>query len=387
MSNSSSPPVRRAGSLAVLLLVGLSGCGEPAEQSASEPAVRVRVAEVTTQTVAETIRGIGTLRALQTVELRPEISGTVVAISFEEGGQVAEGALLFQLDIRKLEQELNARLAALEAAHARLENAERERVRVERLFERQVTTEDARDQAVTDLRAARAEVQRLESEVRLHRERLDDAQIRAPFPGRISEALVDEGDYVESGAMLGTLYRSDMLVIEFTLPERHSGRIETGQSVDITVTAYPERTFHAVTTFVSPSVREDGRDFLVKGRLDNSDALLKPGTFATAVLTVDERQDALVVPEEALIATREGYLVFVVNDDNRAERRDVEIGLRNPGVAQITRGLAPGERVIRTGHMRVADGSPLTIAGEQQTAQDGGTAVAADGDGDTETGS
>jgi len=384
MSNSTSPSARRAGGITALLLAVLTGCGGAPAQSGEEPAVRVRAAEVRAQTLAETVRGIGTLRALQTVELRPEISATVTEIPFEEGGQVEAGALLFKLDTRKLEDELNARIAALEAARARLDNAERERARVERLFERQVTTEDARDQAVTDLRAARAEVQRLQSEVSLYRERLDDASIRAPFPGRISEALVDEGDYVQAGAMLATLYRSDALEIEFTLPERHSGRIERGQSVDLTVTAYPERSFHAVTSFVSPSVREDTRDFLVKARLDNPQALLKPGTFATAVLTVNERRNALVVPEEALIATREGYIVFVVDADGRAERREVEVGLRNPGVAQVTRGLELGERVVRTGHMRVADGSPLSIAGEQAGEETGdGTAVAADGDGET----
>lgn len=348
----------------LLLAVLLTACGGQQQESIGEPAVRVRVAQVETRTLADTVRGIGTLRAVQTVELRPEISGTVTRIDFEEGGQVAGDALLFELDTRKLAEERNARQAELEAARARRENAERELARIERLFEQRVATEDARDQAATELRAARAEVQRLESEVALTRERLEDARLRAPFAGRISDALVDPGDYVQSGALLATLYRTDALEIDFTLPERHAGRIETGQSVDLTVTAYPERTFHAVTTFVSPSVSDATRDFLVKARLDNPDALLKPGTFATAVLTVDRRKDALVIPEAALIATREGYIVFRVNDAGRAERREVSVGLRNPGIAQITAGLEAGDRVVRTGHMRVADGVPLSIAEE-----------------------
>jgi membrane fusion protein (multidrug efflux system) len=82
------------------------------------------------------------------------------------------------------------------------------------------------------------------------------------------------------------------------------------------------------------------------------------------VLTVDRRQDALVVPEESLIATREGYIVFRVDEAGRAERREVSVGLRNPGIAQITAGLEPGDRVVRTGHMRVADGVPLNIAAD-----------------------
>ncbi|MFW6092702.1 MAG: efflux RND transporter periplasmic adaptor subunit [Pseudomonadota bacterium] len=353
---------RRSGVAALLMLV-LAGCGGGAPEATEEPAVRVHASEVTERTLTETVQGIGTLRALQTVELRPEIAGRITRIAYDEGGRVAQDDLLFELDIRKLTQELEASRAALEAADARQENAERELARVERLYEQQVSTEDARDQAATNLRAARAEVNRLRSEVSLIRERLADARILAPFDGRISEAAVDEGDFVQSGALLATLYRTDALEIEFTLPERHTGRIERGQRVELTVSAFPERTFTAVTTYVSPSVSDRSRDFLVKARLDNPEGLLKPGTFATARVTVNERQ-ALVIPEEALIATREGYMVFVIDAEGRAERHNVTTGLRNPGVVQITEGLEAGDRVVRTGHMRLADGVPVEVLAE-----------------------
>lgn len=352
-------PSRRSSTLVLALL--LAACSQAPEGGGAEPAVRVRTAEVTQRTLAETVRGIGTLRALQTVEVRPEVAGRITGIAFEEGDRVNESDLLFELDARKLEQELAARQAALRAARARLENAERELNRIERLYGQRVATEDARDQAATDLRAATAEVQRLQSERSLARERLADTRIEAPFTGHIAESTVDVGDFVQAGDLLATVYRTDELEIEFTLPERHSGRIETGQHVDLTVAAYPQRRFVATTTFVSPSVNDETRDFLVKARLENPQALLKPGTFATAELTVDQRSDALVVPEEALIATREGYMVFVVAEDGTAEHREVAIGLRSPGVAQVVEGLSLGERVVRTGHMRVAAGSPLEV--------------------------
>jgi len=353
-------PVPALAVLATILL--LTACGGPAEEGAhEETAVRVQVATATGQEMVETVCGIGTLRAMQTVELRPETAGRITRIPFEEGDRVAEGDLLFELDTRKLERELRARSAALEAAEARLENAERELDRAERLYAQNVATEDRRDQAATEVRAARAEVRRLESEVSLVRERLADMRIEAPFEGMISEALVDPGDFVGVGDRLATLYRTDALEIEFSLPERHSGRVTTGQQAELRVSAWPDRSFSATTTFVSPGVNDDTRDFLVKARLANPDALLKPGTFATAVLTVDVREDALTIPEEALIATREGYMVFVVDDEDHARRRSVEIGLRDPGRVQITNGLEAGEQVVRTGHMRVADGSPLNI--------------------------
>lgn len=355
----------------IVLCVLAAGCESGSDAALEEPPVRVQAAEVVRQTLSETVRGIGTLRAINTVEIRPEISATVTRIPFEEGGRVAAGDLLFQLDTSKLDRELTSTQAALAAARARLENAERELARIDRLFRQQVATEDTRDRAATDLEASQAEVDRLESEVSLARERLEDASIRAPFDGRISEALVDAGDYVQAGERLATLYQTDILEIEFTLPERHAGRIRTGQNVTLMVSSHPDRTFTATTTFVSPSVSDRTRDFLVKARLDNPDALLKPGTFATALLTVSRRENALVVPEESLVATSEGYIVFVVGEDGRAERRRVEIGLRNPGRAEVVEGLEAGERVVRTGHLRVADGSPLEVVDDTTTAAGG----------------
>ncbi|MDZ7684353.1 MAG: efflux RND transporter periplasmic adaptor subunit [Gammaproteobacteria bacterium] len=343
----------------------LSACEQTPEGQQREPAVRVQVAAAETRALDETVRGIGTLRARQTVEISPEIAGKLTRIGFEEGEYVEADTVLFEIDTRKLERELEAREAALEAALARRENAKRELARIERLFRQQAASEDRRDQAGTALRAARAAVDEMTSRVQLARERLADARIKAPFAGSIAEAMVDVGDFVQPATHLATLYETETLELEFRVPERYSSRIETGQSVDITVAAYPDERFRATTTFVSPSVNEATRDFLVKARLANEGGKLKPGSFATALLTVATRTDALVVPEEALIATREGYLVFVVDDDGKAVRRQVEIGLRKPGVVQVTSGLEIGERVVRTGHMRVADGSALEIVEDE----------------------
>lgn len=367
-------PARRLGRRCIpllMLLFFVTACQPDDPVALQEPAVRVQVATVTERRMAETVRGIGTLRALNTVEIRPEIAGRITRIGFEEGGRVEAGAVLFELDTRKLEQELASARAALAAARARLQNAERELRRIDRLFDQQVISEDARDQAATALESASAEVDRLEAEVSLAEERVADATVRAPYTGSISEALVDVGDYVQAGSLLATLYQTDVLEIEFTLPERHTGRIETGQEVELTVSAYPDRKFSARTTFVSPSVSDQSRDFLVKARLENPNALLKPGTFATALLTVRHREDALVIPEQALIATREGYIVFVVGKDGTAVGRPVQIGLREPGLVQIIDGLAAGERVVTTGHLRVADGTPLEIVAADGTSVEG----------------
>lgn len=354
-----------AGLLGLALLAVLGGCGESNTPVANEsPAVPVRLADVESRTLRETVRGIGTLRAKQTVEVRPETSGTIHSRLFREGEQVAAGDVLFELDTRKLRQQLAAAEAALESAEARKDDAERRMRQTERLFRDQVATEDDLEEARNNLRAARSEVRRLESEKALMQERLEDARIKAPLTGIISEALVDPGDFVQAGEHLCTLYQTDVLEVDFSLPERHGGKVRVGQTVSLAVASHPDRTFTGQVIYVSPSISEQSRDFRVKAEVDNPSAHLKPGAFATAVLTIGLREDRPVIPEEALVATREGYFVFVAGPDNKAKRRKVTVGIRNTGVVEITSGLSPGERVIRSGHMRLSHDARFRVMDE-----------------------
>lgn len=349
----------------LLVFIALAGCGESEAPTRNEsPAVPVRLADVESRTLKETVRGIGTLRAKQTVEVRPETSGTIRSRLFREGEQVTAGDVLFELDIRKLRQQLAAAEAALESAEARKDDAERRMRQTERLFRDQVATEDDLEEARNNLRAARSEVRRLESEEALMQERLEDTRIKAPLTGIISEALVDPGDFVQAGEHLCTIYQTDVLEVDFSLPERHGGKVRVGQTVSLAVASHPDRTFTGEVIYVSPSISEQSRDFRVKAEVNNPSASLKPGAFATAVLTIGLREDRPVIPEEALVATREGYFVFVAGPDNKARRRKVTTGIRDPGVVEITSGLSPGEQVIRSGHMRLSHDARFRVMEE-----------------------
>ncbi len=342
---------------------GLAGCDRTASQnpgSAQNEGVPVEVAHVRAKTLRETIRGIGTLRAAETVEIKPEIDGFIRDIPFEEGGEVLEGQLLFSIDDRKLTHQLTASKAALEAARVRLADAKRRLDRMQELLERGSADQDELDETETESRAAAAEVSRMEAEVELDEARLDDASLMAPFDGIISERSVDVGDYVKAGDHLATLYRVSRMEIAFTVPERFMGRVQCQQNVMVRVSAYPDRQFDGEVYFVSPQVDESTRDFLVKAAVNNPEGLLKPGAFGTAVVTLDVREGQPVIPEEALVATREGYMIFVV-EDQAAKSRDVRIGLREMGWVEIREGLELGEQVVRLGQMNLSDGTRIRV--------------------------
>ncbi|MEX0654977.1 MAG: efflux RND transporter periplasmic adaptor subunit [Phycisphaeraceae bacterium] len=341
------------------------------EQEAEAPAdargertLPVRVAEVRGVTLQETVLGVGTLRATAVVEVRPEVAGRVRSITFEEGSFVEEGQLLVEIDDDKLRRQLASREAALRAAQVAVDNAQRTFARQQQLRDRGVVSADDFDQAQAALNSAEAEVDRLEAELALVEQQVEDTQIRAPFGGMISQRMVDRGAYVNAGDDLARLYQTDPLEIAFSVPERYMGQVQSGQPVAVTVTAYPDRTFDGVVDFVSPAIDEATRSFLVKARIDNPDAALMPGGFATAVVVIGERTDRPVVPAESLVATRRGFSVFTVGEDERATMQDVSTGLRRQGMVEVTEGVSVGDRVVRTGHLRLSGGERVRVVEE-----------------------
>lgn len=357
---------------AVLLLAGIAALAavailaedeEPADRPPGE--VVVELETLRTETLRQTVSAVGTLRASAAVELRPELAGRVQAIHFEEGAAVSEGELLVQIDDEKLRRQLAARQAAQRVAQVRLDNARRTFARQEALRERGVVSADEFDRAQAELDSAEAELERLAADLALVERQIEDAQIRAPFDGWISQRLVDRGAYVNVGDPLARLYQTDPLVANFSLPERYIGQVQHGQPVHVTVRAFPGRVFEGRVQFISPAIDESTRDFLVKAALANPDGELKPGGFATAQVVLAERE-AVVAPEQALVATRQGFRLFVVNDEGQAVMRDVRVGLRHNGTVELLEGGEAGERVVRAGHMRLAGGETVREAGANE---------------------
>jgi len=343
------------------LLLLFPGCEarEAPPQQASR-AVPVEVSEVEARTFLETIDEIGTLRAEKTIEIKPELAGILVGIHFVEGERVKKGDLLFTLDDSKLVRELRERQASLEAAKARLVNAEKSFERTKRLFRSNVVSQDEYDMAWTEYTTAKAEVGRLEAAVALAEETLRDTRIYAPAEGVTSERAVEAGDYVAEGSFLATLYVTSRMELEMKVPERYLNRLREGQTAELKTGAYPDRIFKGKVSFVSPAVDEQTRRILVKILLDNEEGLLAPGAFMHVSLITERKENRPAVPEQALVSTRGGYLVFEVEDDT-AKKREVVTGLRREGWVEILDGVTAGERVVRTGQMRLSDGDRLTI--------------------------
>jgi membrane fusion protein (multidrug efflux system) len=346
----------------VLLALLATACSqqEEAAQAPSEPAAPVETVQVRREDLAVTVDAVGSLAAAEAVTVRPELADIVTAIHFREGQTVARGDLLFSLENDELRQQLAARRAALSAAKATAANAGRTLERQRILLKENVVPPETFEEAGTAYKTAASRVDRLEAEIRGIQARLDNTEIRSPLDGRAGAERVEVGDFVEVGQDLVTIVGTGTLEIDFTVPGRYANRVAVGQTVAVRTAADPEQAVEGTVFFVSPAIREDTRDLLLKARIDNAPGRLHPGAFATVTLTLAVREKALTLPEEALVPRRSGYSVFVV-EDGRARRRDVTIGERRPGRVEIRQGLSAEDTVIRAGHMAVADGDRVRI--------------------------
>lgn len=343
----------------ILAATGFAGCSDTAGTGGEEEkAVPVETVSVGSRTFQETVRGIGTLEAVEAVEIRPEISGILKEARAEEGMEVKAGGLLFLLEDDRLLGRLEEQEQALEAAESRLENTLSSYRRLQSLWKRRAIAKDRWDRIQTERQVAGAEVKRLQAAVAVVRESLKDTRIRAPFSGVLSERLVDPGDLLQQGQPLIKLYRRSGMQAVIRVPGRHAGGVEPDRPANIQVDAYPERTFFGRVVFVSPDLDPSTREFQVKASVEDAEGLLKPGMFARVEIITARREGRPSVPEEALVPVRNGYAVFTV-ENGRARRRAVKTGLRRVGVVEIVKGLEPGDTVVRTGHLRLADGDPV----------------------------
>ena len=347
---------------AVMLAFWAAACSQPDSpdgQRQDRPAA-VAVAPVVQKALEETVAAIGSLAASAQITIRPEISAIVRSVHFNEGEAVARGQRLFSLERDEIEQRLRARRAALASARAETEKSRRIFERRKQLLAEKVVTPEAFDEAQADFKTAAAHQDRLTAEIAQIEAELEDTTIRSPIDGVAGALHVDPGDFVDVGQPLVTIVGTDDLEIDFSVPERYANQVAPGQTVRIRTAANPQAPFTGTVFFVSPAIRQATRDRLLKARLDDPAGRLQPGGFANVELIVNVHEDSLVVPEEALVPTRTGYMVFVV-EDQLAHRRDVSIGLRRPGEVEIRQGLAPGDTVIRSGQMAVADGDRIRI--------------------------
>ncbi|MEQ8655286.1 MAG: efflux RND transporter periplasmic adaptor subunit [Kiloniellales bacterium] len=296
--------------------------------------------------VVRSIEAVGTLSANEEILVRPEIDGLLTEIGFQEGQAVELDQVLFRLDDSLL-------AAELATAQADLSLYRQNHRRAQELHARGAGTERSRDEAVADLQRGRALLKL--AEVRLER-----TVIRAPFEGVVGLRDVSVGDYVQAGEPLVRLEQINPMKVDFRVPELFLSEMARGQSLRLTIDALPGQTFEGQVIAMDPQVDVNGRALVLRALVPNGRGQLRPGLFARVEIILEQHDDALLLPESALVPSGRSVFVYRVLG-GKAVRTEVETGLYRAGKVEILSGLSAGELVVTAGQVKLRDGSELKL--------------------------
>ena len=310
-------------------------------------AMPVETVAVQAKPIQRRLTAVGTLRSGESVVIKPEVDGRVVEIGFEEGRAVARGQVLLRLDHAVSEAEMASAQAALDLAKANFE-------RQSELSRRGSGTRASLDQALGEMRTA-------EAALALARARMGKLTLAAPFDGLVGLRNVSVGDFVESGDAVVNLEQVDPLKVDFRVAENFLAAVRAGQPIEIAVDAFGQRRFAGEVYAIDPLIDESGRSVVLRAMLPNPGGLLRPGLFARVELVLNEKADALQVPEAALVPQGTSQFVFKVVD-GKAALTKVEPGIRRDGMVEVTSGLAAGDVVVVAGQIKLRDGAPVQPA-------------------------
>ena len=331
--------------LALIILLHVASTTAAAQQTT--PVIGARVS---LEPWSDPLEALGTLRADESVTLSATVTDTVVEVNFRDGQVVEEGQLLVRLQ----DDEQQAQLRAAQAQR------DERRATVNRLA--QLQTRNLAPRA--DVEDAQARLRQVEAEIQGLEARLRNYRVRAPFDGVVGFRNISVGSLVTPGTELVTLDKVDVVKLDFNVPEVFLAILEPGLPLAARSVAFPDERFDGVVENVGSRVDPVSRSVTVRAELGNPELRLRPGMLMEVIVQRSSRQ-AVVVPEAALIPSGDRQFVLVIDeeDENRVERREVKVGERRTGQAEILEGLEAGDLLMAHGVQRVQPEDRVSLLG------------------------
>lgn len=354
--------------LGLLLILFLFGCDRQAPASLERPPAPVSVAAALTQDVPIYIDAVGKIVAREVVSIQPQVSGRVTNIHFADGADVKAGEVLFTIDPRPYQANVNQAEANIAQAQAALNLARTNFARVENLSDPRAVSRQDFDAKKNSVEVAEAQLRQNRAAVEMARLNLEYCTIRSPIDGRAGQRLVDLGNVVTPGnSPLLVIQRLDPIYADFTIPEsdltevqRHMARRMLRAEVRLADEMTKAR--EGKLTFLDNSVQEGTGTVKLRATVENKDRLFWPGRFARIRLILDTHHSAVLVPADAPQLSAKGSFVYVVKQDESAELRQVTVGQRHGDLVVIRQGVKEGERVVINGQLGVTPGGKVKIA-------------------------
>ena len=358
------------------LLLLLTACSQPSTPTAPPPPPKVTVSQPLSRDVMEWDEYTGRLEAVESVEVRARVNGYLQSIHFKDGSMVKKGDLLFVIDPRPYQAELERAKAELALAVARFERTEKDFARAQLLLRSRAVSQEEVDTRFSDRRQAQESVQAAQAMVEATRLNVEFTQVRAPIGGRISRNLVSVGNLINGGAaqstVLTTIVSLDPIYCYFDADERaylkgtllpqngeRARAREARNTIYMGLTNEVEFPHKGTIDFVDNRLDPSTGTITVRAVVPNADLALTPGLFARVRVPASEKYKALLLPPEAIGTDLSQQFVFVVDAQNLVEYRKVTLGPIIDGLRVIRDGIQPEHWVIVNGIQRARTGAKV----------------------------
>lgn len=298
-----------------------------------------------TQKLSNVIYATGTVQANEEVNMRAEITGRVTRINFKEGSKVSKGDLLIKLN----DTDLRAQLQKLRSTKALNESNE---FRAKKLLDIEGISRQEYEQVQNQLAGVNADIDVVEAQIA-------KTEMRAPFSGVIGIRNISEGSIVSPSDVIVSIQQIDPVKIDFSIPEKYINNVKKGDAITFTIEGSDEH-FTATVNAIEPKIDPNNRRVIIRAVSENSQGKIFPGAFARVQLSMEEIDNAILIPTQAVVPALKGQNVFIVKN-GKAQQQPIETGIRNDSAVQVIKGLSPNDTVIVTGILQLKPQTPVNV--------------------------
>jgi multidrug efflux system membrane fusion protein len=360
---------------AIAALAVLVGCNQ--RRGGAPARIPVSVARAERRSLPYELDANGTVEPVRSVNVLPQVGGTILRVHFAEGDEVSAGQILFEIDPRPYQAALQEAEGALGRDVAQAASAAREAARYKVLASTNTVTQEDYESKQSVADAAAAVVRSDSAGAAIARLNLEYATVRAPIPGRTGRLLLHEGNVVRAGSdALVSIVQIRPILVRFSVPAVNLPALRQHAGQELTVIAMPARdsasSVQGVLSFVDNQVDSASGNVLLKGRFPNTDRGLWPGEFVDVTLVLGMQHDAVVVPSQAVMQGQQGTYVFIVSSDGIANQQPVTVE-RTVDSLTVLAGVPPGSLVVTDGQMRLTPNARVDIRAGPTTESAGGS--------------
>lgn len=343
-----------------IMLIGCSNEDTTTSNAQEEQRTPVEVMQITKGSIIKTDTYSGQIQPIQEVLVNAKIQGEVKKVNFNMGDQVSKGAVLFVMDQKPIQNQIESLENQIASTTASYQYAEQNLENIKVLYDEGVVPKQEYDQMITVYEQAKASKDLLEIQLKNMAENLEDVEVRSPISGVVAERNIQPGEILGSNVTPFKILSVNTVYIDVNIPEMLINQIKPRKEVEVKVNAIPDKIFKGMVKQMSPIGDPMTHTYPIRIEIPNENQQIKVGMFAEASFELQRKEEIITVPRTALIKSGEEWYAFVV-EDNIARKVAVEIGLDEGMILEVEQGLKEGDQLVIKGKEYISDGESVEI--------------------------